>query len=243
MTLPALPAPGPGDRLVVLSGAGLSAASGIPTFRGADGLWEGHRWEDVATPAAWRRDPSLVQRFYDARRRAAEGAQPNAGHRALVDLQAGLGPARCALITQNVDGLLGRAGAIDVLEMHGALRRLRCGDDPRHPRVPVAGAQDPEAECGICGAPLRPDIVWFGETPIDLARIAAAVAACQWFLSVGTSGLVYPAAAYVELAASAGARCLEFNLVPSGAHVDHVIVGPAEETLPAFVRWFFGGTR
>lgn len=152
-------------HVVVLSGAGLSAASGIPTFRGPDGLWEGHAVQDVATPEAWRRDPSLVRRFYDARRVAAAEAVPNAAHRALARWQEAWGPDHVVLITQNVDGLLDRAGCAEVVEMHGALRRLRCQDDPSHPRVPIGGAQDPLAECPACGAPLRPDIVWFGELP------------------------------------------------------------------------------
>jgi len=229
-------APLPTDaHVVVLSGAGLSAASGVPTFRDAHGLWEGHRVEDVATPDAWARDPELVRRFYDLRRVACAEVDPNPGHAALARLQRALGPERCALITQNIDGLLGRAGAVDVVEMHGSLWRLQCEADVDHPRVPVVGAQRRDARCEACGAALRPDVVWFGEMPYDLDRIERVVTGCDVFVSVGTSGVVYPAAGLVSVARSVGARCVEINPHPSGGRFDEVRAEPSEVALPALV--------
>lgn len=225
-------------RVVVLSGAGLSAASGVPTFRGGGGLWEGHAVEDVATPQAWVRDPRLVRRFYDERRAGVAAARPNAGHHALVRLQQVWGPERVLLVTQNIDGLLGAAGAAEVLEMHGALRKLRCEAREDHPWVDVVGAQDPELRCA-CGAALRPAVVWFGEIPLYMPRIAQALAACSLFVSVGTSGLVYPAAGFVQIAGEHGAHCVEVNPIPSqtgaAGPFDQVIAEGAETALPRLV--------
>jgi NAD-dependent deacetylase len=203
--------------LVVLSGAGLSAASGLSTFRDAGGLWEGHRVQDVATPEAWARDPALVRHFYDERRLGAEGVAPNAGHLALARLQRAVGPEGVVLVTQNVDGLLQAAGAVDVIEMHGGLSRLRCERAEAHPRVPVRGRQDPSARCAACGAPLRPDIVWFGEVPHQLERIDREVRRARRFVAVGTSGVVYPAAGLASTAHRLGVRTVEINPVPSRA--------------------------
>lgn len=225
----------PDARVVVLSGAGLSKASGVPTFRDADGLWEGHRVEDVATPGAWLRDREIVRRFYDQRRIACARVEPNRGHAALARLQRTLGPDRCALVTQNIDGLLGRAGAPDVIEMHGSLWRLRCEADEEHPRHPVEGRQDRDARCALCGALLRPDVVWFGEVPYDLDRIERAVLDGTVFVAVGTSGLVYPAAGLVAVARRMGAHCIEINPVPSGAPFHEVLTEPAELALPSLV--------
>jgi len=223
-------------NVVVLSGAGLSAASGIPTFRGEDGLWEGHRFEEVATPEAWDRDPTLVRRFYDARRVAAGAAAPNPAHHALARWQQAWGTDRVVLITQNVDGLLSRAGCAEVMEMHGALRRLRCQHDVTHPRTEIDGVQDVGMACAVCGAPLRPDIVWFGEMPHRMTEIEAAVQSCDVFISVGTSGHVHPAAGFARAAHLLGARTIEINPEPSGARwFDGVSARPAEEALPALV--------
>lgn len=232
--------------VVVLSGAGLSAASGLATFsstdHGGDGLWESHRVEDVATPEAWARDPALVRAFYDERRLAAAGVRPNAGHLALARLQQALGPERVVLVTQNVDGLLQTAGAVDVVEMHGGLGRLRCEASEAHPRVPVAGRQDTAARCAACGRALRPDIVWFGEIPHHTARIERAVLGAAHFLAVGTSGLVYPAAGYAGLAFRRGVRTVEINPRPSGAAWFHeVIAEAAEVALPRLVDAWLGG--
>lgn len=224
---------------VVLSGAGLSAASGVPTFRGAGGLWEGYDVQQVATPEAWERDPDLVRRFYDARRTALEGVRPNPGHDALVRLQDQLGPHRVVLVTQNIDGLLGAAGAKEVLEIHGALRSLRCERDEDHPWVPVAGPQDPEARCG-CGGRLRPAVVWFGEVPRYLERVFALLQQCDLFVSVGTSGLVYPAAGFVRVARAAGAQCIDVNPEPTPGAFQRTIAEPAEVALPRLVEELLG---
>lgn len=237
--------------MVVLSGAGLSAASGIPTFRSHGGLWRGHRFEDLATPAAWRRDPARVRSFYDWRREAVLGARPNPGHHALISLQTRLGPDQVCLVTQNVDGLLQRAAAevglrASVVEMHGSLLQLRCARDPAHPRTrtwepPPAGegrqeaAQDPARPCGRCGAELRPGVVWFGEMPRHMERIGEALSSCDLFVAVGTSGVVHPAAGFVNLARRAGARCLEVNPEPTGGDFDERVQEPSEQALPRLV--------
>ena len=231
------------SRVVFLSGAGLSAASGVPTFRDADGLWEGHRVEEVATPEAWFADPTKVARFYDERRIAVEGVSPNAGHLALARLQQQWGPDRVVLITQNIDGLLSEAGASEVIEMHGALRLLRCENSADHERVAIAGAQAPETVCPHCGGRLRPDVVWFGEMPYELDRIGRAVDECTTFVSVGTSGLVYPAAGLVARARQRGAYCLEVNPDPSGGRFDRVIHEGSEIALPGLVDGWLRGER
>ncbi|MCA9569630.1 MAG: NAD-dependent deacylase [Myxococcales bacterium] len=229
-----------GRRVVVLSGAGLSKASGIPTFRDAEGLWEGHEVTEVATPEAWARDPATVRRFYDERRIACAAVMPNDGHFALSRLQHALGVKRCTLITQNIDGLLQKASAEHVIEMHGSLFRLRCADHREHPLVGVFGAQNPSAMCKVCGAPLRPDVVWFGEIPYDMDAIQHAVEGCDLFISVGTSGVVYPAAGLVSLARAHGAHTVEINPVPSGAPFDEQHVEPAEIALPRVVGAWLG---
>ena len=194
--------------IVVLTGAGISADSGIATFRGGGGLWEGHRIEDVATPAAWKRDPALVWRFYQLRRAAVQRAEPNAAHRALAAFET-----KCRargvpflLVTQNVDDLHERAGSTP-LHMHGELLKLRCtGCGARtENRVDL----DPErfVPCGRCGSrALRVDVVWFGEMPYRTDEIEAAVAGCTHFVSLGTSGVVYPAAGYLAAARVVGAK-------------------------------------
>lgn len=224
-----------GTRVVVLSGAGLSKASGIPTFRDADGLWEGYDVFEVATPEAWARDPALVRRFYDERRINCASVLPNDAHFALARLQHAVGMKRCTLVTQNIDGLLLKASANDVIEMHGSLFRLRCEAEIEHPHLGVFGAQNPSATCRICGAKMRPDVVWFGEVPYEMDRIHAAVEACDLFISVGTSGLVYPAAGLVALAKAHGAHTVEINPVPSGAAFDEIHAEPAELALPRVI--------
>lgn len=223
-------------RVVVLTGAGISAESGVPTFRAADGLWEGHRVEDVATPEAFERDPATVQRFYDARRRALASVAPNAAHLALTRLEKSLGD-RMLVVTQNVDDLHERAGAGRLVHMHGELRRALCT---------VCASRSPwDADlldappCPVCGErALRPDVVWFGELPYELERIERAVATCDVFASIGTSGAVYPAAGYAALAAAVGARTVELNLVPTMGLVafDEVRVGSASVVVPLWVE-------
>ena len=222
-------------RIVVLTGAGISAESGVPTFRDADGLWEGHLIEDVATPEAFERDPDTVQAFYDARRRAVASVHPNAAHDALARLELALGE-QLLVVTQNVDDLHERAGTRNLVHMHGELRRALCLDCGARPVWDADLVRRPP--CPVCGERmLRPDVVWFGEVPYELDRIEQAVVACDVFASIGTSGAVYPAAGYVALASAFGARTVELNLVASDAVVpfDDARAGRAGDLVPAWV--------
>lgn len=193
--------------VVVLTGAGISADSGLATFRGAGGLWEGRRVEDVATPGAWRAAPELVWRFYQARRASLASVEPNAAHLALAEFEATLRRHDLSflLVTQNVDDLHDRAGS-KALHMHGELASLRC--ESCHLRVRDLNSVDPDTfvDCPSCGPiRLRPDIVWFGEMPFHLDKIERALMDCTHFLAVGTSGNVYPAAGFLQVAREAGA--------------------------------------
>jgi NAD-dependent deacetylase len=225
------------DRIVILTGAGISAESGLATFRGPEGLWEGHRVEDVATPEAFARDPVLVQRFYDARRARLKEVEPNAAHRALARLDAEWA-GDLLLVTQNVDDLHERAGARRLLHMHGALRSAWCLGCDAH--VPWDEELSSGPACPACGTSgeLRPDIVWFGEMPYEMDRIDAALRRCDLFVSIGTSGAVYPAAGFVQTARYAGARTLEINLDPSLGSVwfEGVRTGRAGELVPEWVQ-------
>jgi NAD-dependent deacetylase len=186
----------PTDRVFVLTGAGISAESGIPTFRDAGGLWRNYRFEDVASPRAWRRDPRLVWDFYSMRRRAAAAAKPNPGHFALAALENLLAD-RFFLCTQNVDNLHEQAGSCRILHMHGELFKSRC-DSCSGPAFEDASLYESPAEiprCS-CGGLIRPHVCWFGETPFELDRIFAALDDCSVFLAVGTSGTVEPAASF-----------------------------------------------
>ncbi len=232
--------------IVVLTGAGISAESGIPTFRGEDGLWEtedggAYRIEDVCTPEAFRRDPALVHHFYDGRRRALRTVSPNPAHQALARLDRDW-PGDLLIVTQNVDDLHERAGATRLLHMHGALRSAWCAACDA--RMPWEGDLGDAPACPSCGAGgrLRPDIVWFGEMPYEMERIEAALAAADLFVSIGTSGAVYPAAGFVRMAAACGARTLELNLDPSAgsAWFDEVRSGPAGLLVPAWVEEVLG---
>lgn len=229
-------------RVCVLSGAGVSAESGVPTFRASDGLWEGHRIEDVAHPTGWAKNPQLVWDFYHARRAKAGSVSPNPGHVALAKLEERLGDG-FTLATQNVDGLHQRAGSRNVLELHGSLRRTRCtgctdtvdqGLDPL-PAMPT---------CQMCGEVVRPDIVWFGEMLDDRVIRAAGRAAslCNVFLVVGTSAVVYPAAGLIPMARRNGAKVIEFNLTRTDASdlADVGLYGPSGQTLPAVVAAIHG---
>ncbi|KEO60927.1 NAD-dependent deacylase [Thioclava indica] len=224
------------SRIVILTGAGISAESGIRTFRASDGLWEEHRIEDVATPEGFSRDPALVHEFYNARRAAARAAQPNAAHLALAKLEAD--PTHDVLIvTQNVDDLHERAGSQNVIHMHGSLFGALChACGHRWPAPEVMSATD---SCPACGrAATRPDIVWFGEMPYQMERIVAALEDADLFVSIGTSGNVYPAAGFVQGAAEAGVETLELNLEPStGTRLfDTAHHGPATQIVPQWVR-------
>ena len=223
-------------QILVLTGAGVSADSGVPTFRAADGLWEGHQVEDVATPEAFVRDPDLVHAFYDARRAALARVVPNPAHFARAALERAWSDV-FMLVTQNVDDLHERAGSKRLIHMHGELRRAWCrACDARSPW------EGPLGERGICPAcsrqgSLRPDIVWFGEVPYQMDRIEAALRDCDLFVSIGTSGAVYPAAGFVRTAQYVGARCVELNLEPSQGSVffDETRLGRAADLVPAFV--------
>ena len=234
-----MPLPRTGS-IVALTGAGISAESGLPTFRGAGGLWEGLKAEEVATPEAFARDPALVHRFYNMRRRQLRdpSIQPNAAHRALARLgrewRGGF-----VLVTQNVDDLHERAGSHDVLHLHGELRRVRCtacGGE----RLWLRDLETTTA-CPACGAAggLRPAVVWFGEMPLHMERITVALRECALFLAIGTSGNVYPAAGFVALVRDRGrAHTIELNLEPSAVRSDFAEArhGPAGTTVPALVE-------
>ncbi|OYY90430.1 MAG: NAD-dependent protein deacylase [Sphingomonas sp. 28-66-16] len=229
--------------IVILTGAGISAESGIATFRGPGGLWEGHRVEDVCTPQALARDAALVHRFYDLRRAALATVVPNAAHRALARLEAAW-PGALLIVTQNVDDLHERAGATRLLHMHGALDSALCAACGA--RQPWRGSLPPGSRCGACDAPaLRPDIVFFGEIPYQMALIEAALARADLFVSIGTSGAVYPAAGFVELARHFGAQTLELNLERSAGSrsFDETRLGPASELVPAWVESLLAQTR
>ncbi len=227
-------------NIVVLTGAGISAESGIDTFRDSGGLWEQHRVEDVATPEGFARNPELVQRFYDARREAVQQVAPNAAHEALARLDAELGEKSdhdLLIVTQNVDDLHERAGAEHVLHMHGELLSALCsGCDARH-RWSEPLIDGPA--CPGCGQQaLRPDVVWFGEMPYQMERIYDALRRADLFVSIGTSGAVYPAAGFVRDAREFGARTLELNLERGeGSYwFDESRQGRASELVPAWVE-------
>lgn len=228
-------------NIVILTGAGISAESGLRTFRAADGLWEDHPVEEVATPQGFRRDPDLVQRFYDERRRDVLAAQPNAAHRALARLDEGW-DGDLLIVTQNIDDLHERAGASRVLHMHGEALSVWClACDARHP---WQGTLRDGPACPACGkAAMRPDIVWFGEMPYRMDEIFGAIARADMFVSIGTSGAVYPAAGFVQEAGSHGARTLELNLERSqGSNwFDETRLGPASELVPLWVDEILGG--
>jgi len=257
-------------NIVILTGAGISAESGLATFRGPDGLWEGHRVEDVATPEAFRHDPALVHAFYDARRERLGTVEPNAAHAALALLDAEW-PGELLLVTQNVDDLHERAGSKRLIHMHGELTSgwcLACDErfsweGPMAPQTvrpePVEGLSLSSSEmqafdklrpngsvnvCPSCRAigHVRPDIVWFGEMPYEMERIDDAIRGCDLFVSIGTSGAVYPAAGFVQIARYCGARTLEINLEPSigSTSFDESRIGKAGELVPVWVAEVLG---
>ena len=222
-------------RVTVLTGAGISAESGVPTFRDAHGLWEGHRVEEVATPEGFDLQPAVVHRFYDERRAALGGVEPNDAHRALARLEEALGD-DLLVVTQNIDDLHERGGSSRVLHMHGELRSALCRACGGRTRWADPLAHRPP--CPRCGVTeLRPDVVWFGEIPYEMDRIQDALERTDLFVSIGTSGAVYPAAGFVQYAARRGARTLELNLQPSeGTHLfDDARHGPASALVPSWV--------
>jgi NAD-dependent deacetylase len=224
-------------NLVILTGAGISAESGIATFRDANGLWENHRIEDVASPRAFAKNPETVHRFYNLRRAQLKTVHPNAAHHALAKLeQDWAGQGSFLLITQNVDDLHDRAGSKNLLHMHGEIRKLlcaACGHTAWH-----ADDLSPADICPACQEPghLRPDIVWFGEIPYHMDVIQDALDQADIFAAIGTSGIVYPAAGFAEHASHNGRRChtVELNLAPTGGPFTESIPGPAATTVPAW---------
>jgi NAD-dependent deacetylase len=222
-------------RIVVLTGAGISAESGINTFRDNGGLWENHRLEDVATPEAFERDPELVQRFYNGRRAQLAEVKPNPAHIALAEFEKEFA-GDFLLVTQNVDHLHHEAGSQNLIHMHGELKKSRCLTTGK-----IHSQQaDIEATslCECCGtASLRPHIVWFGEMPLYMDEIYQALEKCDLFISIGTSGNVYPAAGFVEVANSVNARTVEINLEPSrGADAfQEALHGPASVKVAEFL--------
>lgn len=226
-------------RVAVLTGAGASAESGVPTFRDANGLWEGHAVEDVATPAAFRRDPALVWKFYNQRRANLRTVEPNAGHYALAQLEARYADGHFALVTQNVDGLHRRAGSRNPIELHGNIARTRCTGCQTVDDRGLEPFGDLPA-CPHCAALLRPDIVWFNEElPLDAwHRAKTAAAECDCMLVVGTSAIVYPAAGLISYAECGGNPVIEVNLRRTDAsdRADVNLFGPSGEILPRLLE-------
>ena len=231
--------PNPAPAIVILTGAGISRESGLHTFRDADGIWAQHRLEDVATPQAYRRNPDRVHAFYNARRRGLRdpAIQPNAAHFALARLEREW-PGPFLLVTQNIDDLHERAGSRAIRHMHGELLKSECAHCDAI--SPCEGDLSIDTQCGFCGSKgtLRPHVVWFGEIPRFLDEISAALRTCGLFLSIGTSGHVYPAAGFVaEVARTGKTLTVELNLEPSegATQFDDTRYGPATDLVPAFV--------
>ncbi len=230
-------------NIVILTGAGISAESGIQTFRAADGLWENHRIEDVATPEGFYRNPPLVQRFYNERRALLSDPkiQPNAAHVALAALQQ-QHRGKVTLVTQNIDDLHERAGSKDVIHMHGELLKVRCVETDQIHDWPHDVNDDSRCTCCTPGHGVRPHVVWFGEMPLGLDHIADAIHQADLFVSIGTSGNVYPAAGFVSDAKAYGVRTMEINLEPSKNDYlfDDAIYGPAGTAVPQWVKSVLG---
>lgn len=225
--------------IVVLTGAGISAESGLKTFRDNNGLWEDHRVEDVATPQAFDRDPQLVQRFYNMRRQQLlnDNLAPNIAHQALANFQKGF-DGKFTIITQNVDNLHERAGSTNVIHMHGELLKIFCTNTGK--TYDCDHDIQPSTLCECCGVngTLRPDIVWFGEIPKSMDVIESLLASCDLFISIGTSGTVYPAAGFKQVANSFGAETVELNLEASGdrySGFDESRYGAATEIVPGYL--------
>ena len=224
------------DHIVILTGAGISAESGLGTFRDKDGLWTKYDLNEVATPEGFARNPDMVQEFYNARRQNCLGSTPNAAHQALARLERGFA-GRVTLVTQNVDNLHERGGSQDVIHMHGEMLSALCSSCGG--RWPFTGAMSQASACEHCAAigTVRPDVVWFGEMPYHMDRIYSALGDCDLFVAIGTSGQVYPAAGFVVEALRAGAETVEINLEASdhSGIFRHQILGPATQTVPAWV--------
>jgi NAD-dependent deacetylase len=231
-------------RILILTGSGISAESGISTFRDKGGIWSKYDWRDVATPEGFARNPALVRDFYNMRRKLHQTVAPNAAHQALARLEREH-PADMLLVTQNVDALHELAGSRNLIHMHGEIFKAWCtACDQRHP---WRDDLDAETACPACIAPgqLRPDVVWFGEQPYHMEIIHEALAQTDLFVSIGTSGTVWPAAGFATRARQAGARTLELNLEPSEriANFDDARHGPASTIVPAWVDEMLSGKR
>lgn len=224
-------------KIVILTGAGLSAESGLATFRDSGGIWAEYDYRDVATPEGFQRNPNLVYEFYNMRRREGAQAAPNAAHKALARLQSEY-PGQVLLVTQNIDNLLEQAGAETIIHMHGEMTKMLCTHcDARLPWTEDLSADLACPECELIGG-MRPAVVWFGEVPYEMPRIAQALGECDLFISIGTSGNVYPAASFVAAARETGAHTVELNLEPSDTssyYAEH-LHGPATEIVPAYVE-------
>lgn len=227
------------EKVVVLTGAGISAESGLKTFRDNDGLWENHRVEDVATPEAFERDPALVYRFYNQRRAQLNSPElkPNQAHYALAELEQKLGE-NLTIVTQNVDNLHEEAGSKNVLHMHGELLKARCCISGKVFESQLSFDSQSRCQCCQPAAHIRPHIVWFGEMPLYMQQIQQKLYEADLFVAIGTSGQVYPAAGFVAEAVQYGAHTVELNLEPSSVNRDFAqhIYGPASEIVPEFVR-------
>ena len=224
-------------NIVILTGAGISAESGLKTFRDNDGLWENHRVEEVATPEAFEQNPSLVYRFYNARRvqLQQDDVNPNAAHEALAKLEKAFG-SNLMLVTQNVDDLHERGGSQSVYHMHGKLLSARCAITQQ--TFDWSDSFDHTTKCPCCNrVTLRPDIVWFGEMPMYMEEIYDALSKADVFVAIGTSGNVYPAAGFVQIAKESGAHTIEANLEPgvTNALFDESLTGPASHIVPQWV--------
>lgn len=227
-------------KVAVLTGAGISAESGIPVFRSETGLWENHKVEDVATYEGFMRNKTMVHDFYNGMRQSLKTKQPNAGHLALTKLQEELKKkgGQLTIITQNIDDLHEKAKSNNIIHMHGRLNTLWC--ESCDERFPFFDNSSVESVCPKCGRKtLRPDIVWFGEMPYQMNEIEDCLCQCDLFMAIGTSGVVYPAAGFVSLVRSMRKPCLEFNLEPSAVQSQFTrgFYGKASQTLPAFVDY------
>lgn len=230
--------------IVVLTGAGVSAESGIRTFRASDGLWEEHRIEEVATPEAFASNPHLVYQFYNMRRQQllSEPIKPNAAHTALARFEHEF-PGDFLLVTQNIDNLHERAGSRNLLHMHGELLKARCVNT--YMVFDCREDLDFDVECQCCRSPgnLRPHIVWFGEMPFHMQRISDALETCELFISIGTSGNVYPASGFYQTAKRRGAHTVELNLEETGSQFDQHVYGPASQVVPEYLQQLLATSR
>jgi NAD-dependent deacetylase len=237
---------GPEDRIFVLTGAGISAESGISTFRDSDGLWNEVRLEDVSTPEGWRRDPTLVWGFYSARRKAAADKRPNAAHVALAQLESAIGD-RLLICTQNVDDLHEQAGSTRVLHMHGNLFQSRCESCGRTPFIDREAHEDEIPKCRACSGKIRPNIVWFGEVPLHLERLYRELEFCTIFVAVGTSGVVHPAASFVAHAKLKGVvrtTCYVGPEEPANRILfNQVVLGNAGDVVPGLFQYSAAKSR